>query len=209
MVARGTNTETGKYCKACGIFKPITEFFRNHTYTEGYDSKCKDCKRRYQAGWREEHREEHRAYSREYHHEHRAERLTYHAAWLSENKQYKATLDKNWRRNHPERLKAANARRRARIFQSAGRFSTREWNSLKVHYGGKCLKCGRAEPLIKLTPDHIIPLSQGGNNSIENIQPLCWGCNATKGAKVADYRHIQTCEDYLATSPFGAAGGQG
>ncbi|GAA2657458.1 hypothetical protein GCM10010412_028070 [Nonomuraea recticatena] len=39
-----------------------------------------------------------------------------------------------------------------------------------------------------LEPDHIIALSRGGPPAIDNIQPLCRSCNASKKARFIDYR---------------------
>lgn len=52
-------------------------------------------------------------------------------------------------------------------------------------YGKKCLKCGSE---INLQIDHVIPVAMGGNNDINNYQPLCKTCNIRKGTKIIDYR---------------------
>lgn len=81
---------------------------------------------------------------------------------------------------------AKRHRRRAAKKGNGGSHTSLEWRLLVAHYGGKCLKCGRGDILI--TVDHIRPISMGGANSIENIQPLCLSCNSGKGATHIDYR---------------------
>jgi len=36
---------------------------------------------------------------------------------------------------------------------------------------------------VLMTKDHIIPKSRGGNNKLENLQPMCRHCNEKKGDK--------------------------
>ena len=62
-----------------------------------------------------------------------------------------------------------------------------EWELLKKQYGHACPCCLKSEPNIKLTEDHIIPLSKGGTDLIENIQPLCFHCNAVKHTLIIKY----------------------
>lgn len=48
--------------------------------------------------------------------------------------------------------------------------------------GGKCRECGSG---FELQYDHVIPLSRGGANSLDNLQLLCGNCNRRKGASIA------------------------
>ena len=45
----------------------------------------------------------------------------------------------------------------------------------------RCVCCGRrAQNELTLHVDHIVPVSRGGPNSIENLQTLCDECNQGK-----------------------------
>jgi HNH endonuclease len=72
--------------------------------------------------------------------------------------------------------------------RSGGTYTVVEWKALRGRYSYTCLCCGKCEPDIKLTVDHVIPTIKHGRNVIENIQPLCLSCNTRKGAKIIDYR---------------------
>ncbi|WP_083891512.1 HNH endonuclease [Fibrella aestuarina] len=80
----------------------------------------------------------------------------------------------------------AYSQRRAK---APGTHTTSQWLAkLKEH--DKCPACNRLWKSIPHRPDkryryvwtkdHIVPLSRGGTDSIENIQPLCYQCNFGK-----------------------------
>jgi len=79
-------------------------------------------------------------------------------------------------RTRAERLKAARA---------IGTHTAAEWKAMRAAYG-RCLRCGSTG--VELVRDHIIPLYQGGSDSVQNLQPLCRSCNAAKGPESQDHR---------------------
>lgn len=52
--------------------------------------------------------------------------------------------------------------------------------------GNLCLNCKSPE---RLTIDHIMPISKGGDNHLDNLQTLCKSCNSRKRDKYIDYRN--------------------
>ena len=77
-----------------------------------------------------------------------------------------------------------NQRYKARKREARGEHSFEEWLMIKsILWNNTCADCGRSELEVKLTEDHIVPLSLGGSDFISNIQPLCVQCNTRKHAK--------------------------
>lgn len=89
--------------------------------------------------------------------------------------------------------KRKNRRRNIHKSQMKGSHSKRAWERLKKKHDFKCLMC-ESENLF-LTRDHIVPVSKSGNNSIDNIQPLCYSCNNLKGRLRLD---IELLDDAIA-----------
>jgi 5-methylcytosine-specific restriction endonuclease McrA len=54
----------------------------------------------------------------------------------------------------------------------------------------QCQYCGKRFPTSELSLDHVVPRSQGGENSWENIVCACIDCNVRKGGRTPKQAHM-------------------
>lgn len=103
------------------------------------------------------------------------------ADWRLLNKDKIKASRKAWAHQNRERILSANANYRAQKRNSPGSHSHKEILSLLARQKFRCVNCS-ANIKSNRHIDHIMPLSLGGSNSIENLQALCPRCNISKGA---------------------------
>ena len=85
-----------------------------------------------------------------------------------------------YRKENPEKVVSVTARWRARRAAAPGEnYTASQFRALKAYYGHSCAYCAQRGQLVV---EHIVPISKGGSNAIENIAPACATCNGRKGA---------------------------
>lgn len=114
---------------------------------------------------------------------HRDRRIADFRAYYLANRTQVLAANRRWVEANPERA-ALNSRIKKHRRRAAGVLTVKDWQSVLSLYGDRCLACGADD----VTIDHIIPVSQGGSNTVDNVQPLCGACNAKKATKTIDYR---------------------
>lgn len=97
-------------------------------------------------------------------------------AWYHKHSEaYKYTPEMYSRRK--DRYRIERQKRRARLLGAPGSFTPKQWQHVVNIFENRCVSCRKERPL---AADHKVPLSRGGHNSIDNIQPLCRACNTSK-----------------------------
>jgi 5-methylcytosine-specific restriction endonuclease McrA len=84
-----------------------------------------------------------------------------------------------WHRSNPERSRHNARAHKYRVKGALGSHTSIEWAARLAEFNHGCAYC----PNPAVSKDHLVAISQGGSNSIENIVPACRSCNSSKGAK--------------------------
>ncbi|MER6977659.1 HNH endonuclease [Streptomyces carpinensis] len=180
---QGSPLPDRKTCPKCKEVKPIADF----TYSTGLrTSRCKECLKETAREERAANPEAQAARDRRYRERNGDKARAAGRRHYQANKAYYAAKNAEWIRENPVANRARRARYRARKLAAPGGGVSRiEWITLRDSYGC-CIGCLRTDG--PLEPDHVHPLSLGGRDHIDNIQPLCRSCNASKKNRCIDYR---------------------
>jgi len=165
-----------KQCSKCGKKKPKSSFYECSSGTrDGLNSWCKNCFNKKSLEYHRLNKEKNRQWQKKYYYSNQESILVKAKKYQQEKRKSSEDF------REKENIRWHN--RQARIRENGGTFTLKEWQDLKKKYNYTCQMCGKKEPEIKLTKDHIISLKNKGKNIIENIQPLCGSCNSKKGTK--------------------------
>lgn len=174
-----------KKCVKCGVEKNLSDFNVAPLGKDGFRTDCKACQKERNRLWRIEHKDIQEACRASWKERHPTYNIDYYIA----NKEAVTERNKQWRKSRPDKVTEYNHKRRSRINENGGVITEKEWLDILEKFEYKCVCCGVDNQ--KLTLDHIVPISRGGANVADNVQPLCGTCNRKKGTKTIDYREKQ------------------
>jgi len=192
-----------RICSKCGIEKPLEDFYKtsNGRGIGGCRAACKECENRASiirvAEWRKanpgKRDEQDKRYREQVGYDVLRERSK---RSVSKNLAYYALRAAQWRAENPDKVKEICYRycethrwerillereRQAKKRGAPGALTKQEWMEILERHEYRCAYCGRND--VKMTMDHIVPLSRGGQHVASNVVPACRTCNTSKGAR--------------------------
>lgn len=191
-------------CSTCKRIYPasLEYFFKAPAQYLGLRSKCKKCMTVESATSKQkpENKERANRTSREYYYKHRAEASRRYKEYYQCRREYHLERAKEYRRNNIEKYKAYDRsyvinnrdkvrlkwirkghRRRARERETEVHYTLEQWAACLDFFGHSCAYCGASG--VPLQKEHFVPVTSGGDFTINNIIPVCGSCNSSKQAR--------------------------
>lgn len=179
-------------CKEC---KKI----RAEKYRKENPEKVKETSKKYIEGNKEKlkirgekYRKENPNKSKEYYENNKENFKKHNNEYYKNNKDFIQKQNKKWREENPGKVKEcqkqwlnlnrdrhniSGQRYRAAKRKLPNNLTEKQWNVIKSKFDNKCAYCGQVLPLEQ---EHFIPLSKGGEYTLNNIIPSCKSCNCSK-----------------------------
>lgn len=176
-----THADGTRTCSQCERRLEITDFHKDKAATDGYRSKCKEC------------------------------RINHVKNWYANNRERQSNKELVRRRSNPEKYAEKEALRYKkdkdkRILLATEHSHLRKARkklvktergitkvALRKKFGSKCYYCGiemdfstgagRVFNRSMATIEHLIPLAKGGEHTFENTVLACRHCNISKNSK--------------------------
>lgn len=177
-------------------------FYANSKSKDGFYSQCKLCMNKANTEYKHAHPEKTYAIIKNYYESHKEQILSqekeyyqknkerhkkyecsskeYKKKYLKAHKEHIAITRKEYDATHKENIGIYRQKRRTKRKQLPCTFNADEWKKAIEYFDNCCAYCGSKE---KLTQDHFVALSKGGEYSINNIIPCCLRCNESKRDK--------------------------
>ena len=108
-----------------------------------------------------------------------------HKQYLMDTREERHKRHRKWVESNPEKNRINNANNRTRRKGVRNRLFKEDWEEVLKYWGNSCAYCGDTES--KMTIEHIVAVTKGGDNHKSNIIPACWDCNNSKKAQDIDY----------------------
>ena len=153
-----------RICKVCKQELPATsEYFYTHkSYKLGLRLICKTCQRTQCKDYRKNNVDKIRAYKKKYY----------------QGKQHNSNeYTVRYRRDNAEKFQRYAQKHEARKRMLPMDYTAKQWEETKTYFNNKCAYCGEEKIL---TQEHVVPLSKGGEYTVNNIIPACGNCNSSK-----------------------------
>jgi len=186
-----------KFCNKCQTEKSVELFYKDNREKDGLRYQCKECNRAYQQANRQANAEKIAEYQKAYQ-QANTEKLVYQKrAYYQANAEKLAEYQKAYQQANPEKIaervkvyqktptyKASqkNARHKRRTITKQGDVTTQQLLDLTTK-AKECYWCNTSLKNKSTHIDHYIPLSKGGEHTLNNLVVSCSKCNLTKHTK--------------------------
>ncbi len=166
-------------CRKCAAEKDASEFNKCAAKVNGLQSYCRQCSSGINKSIYDDDREGQIARSAGWNRKN--PKRVAENMWKARRRQpghFKEYAD-NYRAENPDKIALYQKRRGERRKGINTNIPIAAWRNLVAVYGGRCYYCGQLGASSK---DHRVPLSKGGEHSVDNIVLSCLTCDSRKHA---------------------------
>jgi len=174
-------------CNYCKEDKPIDQFPR---YEKTKWKICALCLKERNKAYYQKNKDRYKERGRKWQDENKERIAKKRRDYYLENRERLKAYQKEWKKRNPDLHKRHKTKRRAIKMQVETEVWTHE--EIAAQGTGLCPYCGKEIGFVYdseiMQIDHMIPLSRGGSDLTENLEPVCCECNLKKHAKTkAEY----------------------